>query len=73
MESLKTIELFFEWKNNSYNVLHRWYLVTENGSSSAVEACSDGFVNSRNFATKKEAKKYLLETIDSHKRFFNIK
>lgn len=73
MESLKTIELIYEWQNTSYNVFYKWYLITEKGLFEAREIGSNGFLDIRNFATKKEAKKYLLETIDSHKRFFNIK
>ena len=73
MGSLKTIELVFEWKNQSYNTLYKWYLVTEKGLFEARKIGSNGFVDIRSFSTKKDAKKYLSKTIKNHKRFFNLK
>ena len=73
MENLKTIELVYEWKNQSYNTIYRWYLVTEKGLFKAMETWSNDFVSIRNFTTKKEAKKYLAKTISNHKKFVNLK
>lgn len=69
----KKIELIYEWENTSYNTYYKWYLVTHLKGYQVSEIGSNGYNNTRYFALKKDAKNYLNNELNTHKRFFNLK
>ena len=73
MSNLKQITLFFEYKNNAFNVLYRFYLISENGNYEYKQIGTNGFSETKKFEKKKDALMYIDNEIESFKSFFNIK